>query len=100
VVSVRIKKTETTNALEFLKYAEIYPISKVKRHLPLLYEGFIYVLGLERDGQPMSFIVVERRDDLHHVCSTKYFHEETGRREYEGLMLEKAMVQSKAGRIP
>lgn len=91
-----VKKIETTNTLEFLKYAEIYPVGEIKRYLHYLYEGFIYVLGLERDGQPISFIVVERRNDLHHVCNTYYIQNETGRRELEGFMLEKAIAESKA----
>lgn len=91
-----VKKIEADNALEFLKYAEIYPIGEIKRYLHLLYEGFIYVLGLECDGKPISFIVVERRDGLHHVCSTYYIQNEIETREYEGIMLKEALSESKA----
>jgi len=93
---LKVKKIEAANTLEFLRYSEIYPIGEIKRYLHHLYEGYIYVLGLERDGQPISFIVVERRNDLHHVCNTYYIQNETGKREHEGLMLDKAIAESKA----
>ena len=91
-----VKKIEATNALDFFKYAEIYSIGEIKRYLLSIYEGVIYVLGLELDGQPLSFIVVERRNNLHHVCTTYYIQNEIGTLEYEGIMLKEALAKSKA----
>jgi len=91
-----LKTIEANNTLEFLKYAEIYPSGEIKRYLHLLHEGFIYVLGLETDEKPIAFIVVERRNGLHHVCSSFFLHHEAKNWEFKRLLLERALEASKA----
>ena len=91
-----VKTIETNNALEFLKYAEIYPSGEIKRYLHHLYEGFIYVIGLENDEKPIAFIVVERRNDFNHVCSSFFLHHEAKNRDYKRLLLVSALEASKS----
>lgn len=64
-----VKKIEATNAVDFLKYAEIYSSREVKRFIHHLYKEIIYILGLEIENNPVVFLVIERRNDLNHVCN-------------------------------
>jgi len=92
---VIIKKFEATNAVDFLKYAEIYSSREVKRFIDHLYKGFIYILGLEIGNNPVGFLVIERRNGLNHVCNCFFFLPEFRRPSYENVLIQHGINEAK-----
>jgi len=90
-----IQKYDTDNALAFIIYASIYHNGEVKRMIYHLYRGVIFILGLEVDKEPAGFLVVERRDEAHYVCTTLYIQPNARNKGLEKVLLERALDETK-----
>ena len=90
-----VRKFEATNAVDFLKYAEIYSSNEVKRIINNLYNGIIYILGLEIENNPIGFLVIERRNGLNHVCNYFFLKPEVSKRRYENVLIQHGIDEAK-----
>lgn len=92
-----IVEYNSKNAVEFFKYATIYPKSEIKQHVQNLYIDRSYYLGIEYDDhKPLGFIAVERRSQRAHVCHCFFVGKEHRGRGFARSLFTAALEKTKS----